>query len=556
MIREKEAIKTIPINKRFQIRSNYIEVTNDEVFRNYPFALLEIFLLLQQHPHIKGIRAQTIRLLRDHCYLINDKFRQDLRCRSVFMEILRQPAGIVTQLRRMNRYGILAAYIPAFNKLVGLMQFDLFHIYTVDEHILMVVRNLRRFSVPEFFNEYPRCSEIHQTLPKIELLYLAGLFHDIAKGRGGNHAELGEKDAFEFCMHHQLSKYDSQLVAWLVRNHLLMTSIAYRKDINDPDVIHHFAMRVGDQTRLDYLYLLTVADIRGTNPELFNSWKNALFSRLYESTRKVLLQGLEKQVDQTTHIQEIQNVALDTLKELSLEGSLIEQLWSNWGKDYFLSHTADEIVWHTFSVAKSTPDKLPLILVRQDTKQGGTAVFVYAKDQDGIFAVTTQLLDRLGLSVADARIMTTDDGYTLDSYIVLEKNGDAIHNDIREQEIINLLKKHISPPNLKLLNDNKRWTRHQKLFTGKAEITFSQDEKNQRTIMEVHCTDQPGLLSKVGQTLVACKINLKNAKIATFGSHVEDIFYITDANNQPLIHQFQFDQLKETLCNYLGKDSC
>lgn len=556
IIREKEAIETTPINRRFQIKSNYIEVTSDKVFRKYPFALLEIFLLLQQHPEIKGIRAQTIRLLRDHCYLINEKFRQDLRCRSVFMEILRQPSGIVAQLRRMNRYGILAAYIPAFDKLVGLMQFDLFHIYTVDEHILMVVRNLRRFAVPKFFNEYPRCSEIHKTIPKVELLYLAGLFHDIAKGRGGKHAELGEKDAFEFCMHHQLSEYDSQLVAWLVRNHLLMTSIAYRKDINDPDVIHQFAIRVANQTRLDYLYLLTVADIRGTNPKLFNDWKNALFSRLYESTRQVLQQGLEKQIDQTTHIQKTQNATLKILKERSLEESFIEQLWNHWSKDYFLSHTPDEIVWHTFAVAKLTPDKLPLILVRKDTKQGGTAVFVYAKDQDGIFAVTTKLMDRLGLSVADARIMTTDDGYTLDSYIVLENNGEAIHDEMRQRKIIDLLQKHISPPNLELLNDSKRWTRHQKLFTGKAEITFSQDEKNQRTIMEVHCTDQPGLLSKVGQALIACKINLKNAKIATFGSHVEDMFYITDANNQPLIHQSQFNQLKETLCNYLGKESC
>ncbi len=556
IIREKEAVKITPINKRFQIRNNYIEVTNDRVFCHYPFALLEIFLLLQQHPHIKGIRAQTIRLLRDHCYLINEEFRHDSSCHTIFMEILRQPAGIVAQLRRMNRYGILAAYIPAFNKLVGLMQFDLFHVYTVDEHILMVVRNLRRFAVPEFFNEYPRCSEIHQTLPKIELLYLAGLFHDIAKGRGGNHAELGEKDAFEFCMHHQLSKHDSQLVAWLVRNHLLMSSIAHRKDINDPDVIHQFAERIGSQTRLDYLYLLTVADIRGTNPALFTNWKNALFSRLYESTRHVLQQGLKKQIDQTAHIKSIQSKTLQILKELAPNTSVIEALWKNWGNDYFVSHTPDEISWHTLAVSKLTLTKLPLILVREDSKQGGTAIFVYAEDQDGIFAVTTKLLDRLSLSVADARIMTTDDGYTLDSYIVLENNGEAIHDKAREQKVIDLLHEHISPPNLELLHSDKRWTRHQKLFTEKAVIAFSQDEKNQRTIMKVRCTDEPGLLSKVGQALLACQVRLKNAKIATFGSHVEDIFYITDDDNQPLRHQYQFDQLRETLCNYLGQNSC
>ncbi|MCF6234799.1 MAG: [protein-PII] uridylyltransferase [Gammaproteobacteria bacterium] len=556
IIHKKEAVEITPINRRFQIRNHYIEVTNDQVFQNYHFALLEIFLLLQQNPDIKGIRAQTIRLLRDHCYLIDEKFRHDSRCHTIFMEILRQPTGIVAQLRRMNRYGILAAYIPAFKKLVGLMQFDLFHIYTVDEHILMVVRNLRRFAVPEFFKEYPRCSEIHQTLPKLELLYLAGLFHDIAKGRGGNHAELGEKDAFEFCMHHQLSEYDSRLVAWLVRNHLLMSSIVHRKDINDPYVIHQFAIRISDQTHLDYLYLLTVADIRGTNPALYTDWKNALLSRLYESTRDKLQQGLKKQINQAAHIDSIQSKTLEILEKFTPDSSTTEKLWSNWGNDYFISHTADEIAWHTIAVSKLTQKELPLILVRKDVKQGGTAIFVYAKDQDGIFTVTTKLLDRLCLSIADARIMTTDDGYTLDSYIVLESSGEAIHDKAREQKIIDLLHQHISPPNLDLLNDDKNWTRHQKLFIGKVDILFSQDEKNQRTILEVHCTDQPGLLSKVGQALLACQTRLKNAKIATFGSHVEDLFYITDSNNQPLNHQYQFDQLRETLCKYLGKDSC
>ncbi len=555
-VRKKETIEITPINKRFQIRNGYIEVTNDKIFRYYPFAMLEIFLLLQQNPDIKGIRAQTIRLLRDHCYLIDDKFRRDSRCHTIFMEIIRQPDGIVAQLRRMNRYGILAAYIPAFGKLTGLMQFDLFHIYTVDEHILMVIRNLRRFSVPKFAHEYPKCSEIHQTLPKQELLYLAGLFHDIAKGRGGNHAELGEKDAFEFCIDHKLSEYDSKFVAWLVRNHLLMTSVAYRKDINDPEVIQQFAIQVGDQTHLDYLYLLTVADIRGTNPELFNDWKNALFIRLYESTSKLLKQDEIKHIDQHTHIKNIRNETLKILANSFPDPSVIENLWQTWGNDYFLSHTPDEIAWHTAAISNLAEDSLPLILIREDSKQGGTAIFIYAKDQDGIFAVTTKIFEKLGLSVADARIMTNRDGYTLDSYIVLENSGEAIRDENREREIVELLYRHISPPDLDILSDNKRWTRHQKLFTGEARFTFSQDSKKQRTILEVHCTDQPGLLSKVAQALLSCQIRLKNAKIATFGSHVEDLFYITDTNNKPLSKQHQFKQLRSALCDYLGKENC
>jgi [protein-PII] uridylyltransferase len=266
----------VEINRRFQTRKGFLEVANDRVFRRYPFALLELFLILQQHSEIKGVRASTIRLVRDHRYLIDENFRNNIRSRSLFMEIFRQPHGLTHELRRMNRYGILAAYYPAFEKIVGQMQHDLFHAYTVDEHTLFVVRNLRRFSVPKFNHEFPLCSRISNRLPKPELLYLAGFFHDIAKGRGGNHSELGATDAMEFLRLHGLSDYDQKLVGWLVQNHLLMSQTAQRRDISDPDVINEFARQIGDRTRLDYLYLLTVADIRGTNPTLWNSWKDAL----------------------------------------------------------------------------------------------------------------------------------------------------------------------------------------------------------------------------------------------------------------------------------------
>jgi len=281
------------INKRFQSRKGFIEVRDEGVFRRYPFAMLEMFLLLQQHPDLKGVRATTIRLLRNHTHLIDDKFRNDLRHRSLFMEILRQPQGVTEQLKRMNRYGVLAAYLPAFGHIVGMMQYDLFHVYTVDEHTLTVVRNLRRFSHTEFAREFPLCSEIMQNhIPKPEILTLAALFHDIAKGRGGDHSELGEQESLDFCLHHGMSLYDARLVAWLVRNHLIMSMTSQRKDISDPEIITEFAMTVRSPQHLNYLYLLTVADIRGTNPDLWNSWKDTLLLELYTATMRVLRRGL------------------------------------------------------------------------------------------------------------------------------------------------------------------------------------------------------------------------------------------------------------------------
>ncbi|MGD9299513.1 MAG: [protein-PII] uridylyltransferase, partial [Thiohalocapsa sp.] len=283
----------VPINKRFQLRSGYLEVTHPQVFARFPFALLEVFLVLQQHPEVQGVRASTIRLIREHRHRIDDDFREDVRARSLFMEILRQPRGVTAALRRMNSYGVLAAYIPAFANIVGRMQYDLFHVYTVDEHTLRLLRNLRRFTILEHNGEFPLCSAIAQRIPKLELLYLAGLFHDIAKGRGGDHSLLGAREAWDFCQLHYLSEYDSRLVAWLVEHHLLMSMTAQRKDIADPLVVQTFAEQVTDPNRLDYLYLLTVADSRATNPKRWNSWKNALLRDLYQAGRRALSRGLD-----------------------------------------------------------------------------------------------------------------------------------------------------------------------------------------------------------------------------------------------------------------------
>ena len=421
----------ITINNRFQSRSGYIEISNDQVFSNQPFALLEIFLLLEQNPELQGVRAGTIRAIRQHRHLIDENFRDDIRARSLFMEIIRQPQGITHELRRMNSYGILGAYLTAFGNIVGLMQYDLFHIYTVDEHILTVVRNLRRFTVHEYTREFPLCSHVIATLPKPELLYLAGLFHDIAKGRGGDHSTLGGDDARQFCSRHDLSDYDANLVTWLVNQHLLMSATAQREDISDPVVVNRFAEVMQDTVHLDYLYLLTVADIRATNPEMWNSWKDALLKQLYYNTRRALQRGLEDPLERTEHIQQTQQAATKMLKELT---PAIRTLWDNFGDEYFLRHSPDQIVHHTNLLADRTGQNI-IVDIQPVTVLGGTEIFIFAPSGEGRFSQIAIVLDQLGLNVVDAGIITTADNYILDTFQVLEDSGKPVTDRARLTEI-------------------------------------------------------------------------------------------------------------------------
>ncbi len=309
----------VPVNPRFQIRNDYVEITHDDVFDRYPSALLELFVVIEQNPAIRGVRASTIRQLTRHLWLIDEEFRQHPRNHRLFFEILRAPTGVTHELRRMNLYGVLGRYIPAFGRIVGRMQYDLFHAYTVDAHTLFVVSNLRRLAMAKYDHEFPELSRIMQSLPKQELAYLAAIFHDIAKGRGGDHSELGSVDAEAFCLEQGLSLYDARLVAWLVRNHLVLSVTAQKKDISDPKVIHEFAKLVGDQNHLDYLYVLTVADVRGTNPKLWNNWKASLFAGFYQRTREALRRGLESPIDQDQLIAETQARARELIGREGLD---------------------------------------------------------------------------------------------------------------------------------------------------------------------------------------------------------------------------------------------
>ena len=525
----------IAINRRFQTRKGFIEVKNEEVFRRYPFALLEIFLLMQQHPDIKGVSAATIRLIRDHCHLVDDSFRADLRNRSLFMEILRQPRGLTNALRRMNRYGILANYIPAFGKIVGLMQYDLFHIYTVDEHTLMVIRNARRLSIDSYAHELPFCSALLKSLPKRELLYLAALFHDIAKGRGGDHSELGANEAWEFCINHGLSHYDAQLVSWLVRNHLLMSTTAQRKDLSDPDVIARFASQVGNMIQLNYLYLLTVVDIRATNASLWNSWRSALLMELYNAAKRALRRGLNNPVDLAERCANTKHAARERLLQQGIDADAIESVWAQLSDDYFNRHSDEEIARQTGAITENTEQDMPLVLVQQRSKRSATEIFIHAPISDHLFVATAGALDQMGLTILDARIITSNAGYAFDTYIVLEENGDPIDSELRLNEIRLRLQEEIRHPQPMPKQICRRTARRLRYFKTKTLINFSQDPQNQRTVMEIYTGDRPGLLSKIGAALIGCGAYVQNAKIATIGERVEDVFFITDAQQQPIL---------------------
>jgi [protein-PII] uridylyltransferase len=552
---EKDNEEPTRINDRFQSRHGKLEASHADVFLHDPWSLLELFVIMARDPKLRGVSADTIRLIRDHCYLIDEKFRNDPRCHNMFIELFRQGVGLTHELRRMNRYGVLAAYIPVFANIVGQMQHDLFHVYTVDEHTMFVVRNLRRFTVPEFAHEFPLCSKIINRIDKQEALTLSGFFHDIGKGRGGDHSMLGAIDAVIFCRKHGISEHDTELVKWLVENHLIMSTTAQRKDISDPEVVAEFAGLVGNQTRLDHIYLLTVADIRATSPSLWNSWKDALLAELYHATSRTLHHGLATPINHQGLISDTQSQATIFLKEKNMGVAEIGQHWKRLGQDYFLRHSADEVAWHTRAIINHDRNhddkKEPLILVRGETHRGGTEIFVYTKDVDYLFAIITATLEQLGLNIIDARVITSNDEYALDTFLVLDREGNPITDPLQIDEISKQINKSLQYPE-QIPEPSAIPSRRHKHFPIATQIIFHEDSSNQRTIMEVIAGDRPGLLARISRGLLECKVLLQNAKIATFGERAEDIFFVTDINHQPLPEKTQ-NCLRGTIIQLLDK---
>ncbi len=531
------------INRRFQVHNGYLETINSGIFAFYPIAMLELFLILQQHSEIKGVRADTIRQLYAHRHLINHRFRNDIKSRSLFMEIIRQPTGLTHEFRRMNKYDVLGAYLPEFGQIVGQMQHDLFHIYTVDEHTLFLVRNLRRFSCDEYKNEFPLCSEVYYQLPKAELLFIAGLYHDIAKGRGGDHSQLGVVDARQFCKQHSLSDKDTETVTFLVRQHLTMSSTAQKFDLNDPDVIKAFAAKVKTTERLNYLYLLTVADIRATNDNLWNGWRDSLLRQLYHATKQ-WIEHNEQMAKSTEEIsRQRQRQALHQLALQSWSEEKVVTLWQAYDVDYFLRHTTDQIVWQTSMRLKELQAE-QLIHIREHEEQNTLEVFIFTKDRPRVFAATTACLEQLQLDILDAKISSTLDDDSLNTYVVTNPHQD-------KQAIITALE-----TCLMNLDEIKTYCpvitpRTMKLFQTESVISFKQNDQQNHTILEIHTHDRLGLVSIIAQVFLQCDIQVINAKLTTLGDQVEDVFFISNLSGEPLLTKEQ-DALKAELINRLS----
>jgi [protein-PII] uridylyltransferase len=516
-----------------------------DLFLRRPAALIDLFRVWIEHPEVKGLRADLARRINEALIAVGPDLAFDDEVNAAFARLLRRGAPAVDALVRMNRYGVLAQYLPAFGRVVGRMQYDLFHVYTVDEHTMRVLRNVARFADAEASRDFGLAHELFGRLPKPELLILAALFHDIAKGRGGDHSELGEKDAREFCSGLGLSEADVDLVAWLVRWHLHMSMTAQSQDIADPNVVHRFAVNVADSERLDYLYLLTVADIAGTSAKLWNSWKSKLLQDLYASARYMLREGLERTPHLAERVLEAKAQARWILTARGISDEAIDAIWADFPEETFLRFRPSLIAWQTLGIAGRGAADAPLVLIDAQGPRGGSELFVYARDGDGLFAAVTAVLERLRLSVFDARIVTSRSGMGMDAFLVLDQNGrplDASTVQRLRDTLDEALQQTPYPAQVAAPRPASR-LRH---FHVPTRIEFRDDKVSARTQLALVCSDRPGLLAAIAQTFLDHAVRVHDARIATFGERAEDFFQLTDDTNRPL-DASQCDTLRKAL---------
>jgi [protein-PII] uridylyltransferase len=499
-----------------------IDIAQENTFTQNPSAMLEVYLLQALHPGLKGMTARTMRALWHARDKINNAFRRDPGNRRLFLKILQAPQGVTHALRGMNQSGVLGRYLPPFRHITGQMQHDLFHVYTVDQHIMMVVRNVRRFTMPEHAHEYPYCSQLMANFAQPWLLYIAALFHDIAKGRGGDHSILGMEDARRFCKDHGLSKEDTSLVVFLVQHHLTMSQLAQKQDLSDPRVIAGFAELVVDERHLTALYLLTVADIRGTSPKVWNAWKGKLLEDLYRMTLRVL--GGES--NSTDHeLANRKDEALKTLRLYSMESDAHERLWRQLDIGYFLRHDAADIAWQTRALYDKVDSPVPVVKCRLAAIGEGLQIAVYAKDRPDLFARICSYFDRKNFSILDAKVHTTRHGYALDTFLVTETMFANNYRDIMslvEHELADVLKSEetLPPPG------KGRLSRLSRTFPITPTVDLRPDERGQYYLLSVSASDRNGLLYSIANVLTKYKINLHTAKVMTLGERVEDVFLV------------------------------
>jgi len=539
-----ERPKKQPINARFNRIGNQIAIAHHRVFAQHPESILEMFLLMGQHG-IDKVRTHTLRALKIAARGIDQVYRDNPAHKALFLSNLKEQNYLFHRLRTMNRYGVLGNYIPAFAQVTGLMQYDLFHRYTVDAHTLFLIRILHRFTDPMFSEDFPLVSAIFQRIERKEILVLAAMFHDIAKGRGGDHSELGQTESIEFCLSHGMSLADANLVGWLTRYHLLMSITAQKKDISDPEVVTIFSDLIGNVTHLNHLYVLTVADMNATNPQLWNSWRATLMKQLYSQTRRILRADIDAPTNRQDMISATRTQALtmlDNVNNQHMNRDEVLRLWDDLGDEYFLREIAEDILWHTEAILNHPPiglasnaDSPPLVVLREHRELALDAVqvFVYTQDQINLFAVTMAVFDQMNLDVLDARIITATRDFALDSYVLLDPSGTLLVDQDSQQELKQrLIDAFKDPTVLKLAN--KRMPRQLRHFEVETVISFEFNEASNQHIMSLETLDQPGLLARVGQMFLQEQIEVHAARITTLGERAEDMFYISDQNDKPL----------------------
>jgi len=521
-----EATPMRPITARFFDRAGMLEVARDDIYLDNPHAILETFLVLAQTPGLSGLSARTLRALYNARTVMDARFRRDPINRELFMDILRQPGGLTHALRLMNQTSVLGRYLWVFRRIVGRMQHDLFHVYTVDQHILMVVRNMRRFFIPEHAHEYPFCAQLASQWDAPWLLYVAAIFHDVAKGRGGDHSELGAREARRFCRDHGLSREDSQLIEFLVLHHLTMSRVAQKEDLSDSDVVTQFARLVASPRRLTALYLLTVADIRGTSPKVWNAWKGKLLEDLYRLTLRAL-GGAQPNLDA-----EIEARKLDARHNLALHSALPgteDPLWKTLEVSYFARHDAADIAWHARSLWRHVQTTEPIVRARSSSVGDGLQVLVYSPDRPDLFARICGYFDSAGFSIQDAKIHTTRAGYALDTFQVVSPQADA-DDSVNYRDLISLVE---TQATLALASDGplpeprrSRVSRRVRSFPVTPRVSLAPDERAQRWLLTVSASDRSGLLYDVARVLARHHVNLQLAKVSTLGERVEDTFLV------------------------------
>ena len=551
-----EADLVVSINRRFELRNGRLQACYPSLFLRQPFAMMEAFVILAQHPQCQAIGAECKRLIQTYRHLIDDKYRRDIRVNSLFMELLRSPQRMSHTLLEMQRQGVLGDYLPAFNRIVGRMQHDMYHIYTVDAHCMKVVKKMRELLLPKERERFPVASRLVHQLPKIELLYIAGFFHDIGKGSGRDHSVVGAEEVRHFCKQHQLGKWDTELVSWLVRHHLLMSMTAQKRDISNPDIIHEFATKMGDQLHLDYLYVLTVSDINATNPALWNNWRASLLRQLYTATNRVLRLGLDVPVNHQGLIEQSQTDARKLLQAQRFNPASVMRLWKNLGDDYFIRENAKTIAWHTRTILNHQIEG-PLVAISETSFsafEGGTQIFVYTQDKANLFAVLCAILGQLNLDIQDARIITTEDGHSMDTFIVLDSHGNTINETpTLLAQLQERLTQALLYPNDFAYIVQQRQPRAHKLFNQPSSVSLTNPEGRSWTRLELFSADRPGLLAQVGLVFMRLGISLQKAKIQSIGGRVEDVFFITLNNGHRISDEGLLAKLENDICSSLDK---